>query len=393
MLDEERPPQQRQLQNVHSLYDPTEDGKYLIKSRIGYSEKAKQKKRIAAINHDGLFELFKVKENCNSAKKSYKKVVLSSCKVELFRRHRERSVHMCIKQSGRRTIEIIVCDENCLLSPATATSRVKTTEHWLAAFRQFAAACPDKLPPEVPARPTHRDRGFKSVKEACVVSRASKLLSAQSYSEDCVAGQLRVLLPTWVTRYVTLCSNGVLQVYKGTQSKSGIEQEIDLNEFSLIPDQNEKGSNFYMYPTEEAKIHASMYAHPLSIDINQIQMSKRAIWMKYLSDFTPEKRRLDRSFKSDSVDSTPKLAKFSRSSTKTSLLSLDRKDVQFIESEEHHRRVIDEEERATSVGYISPDAAAARSPHVTSPTSTIALEDLLRLDEVKRVFIPFLFIF
>ena len=267
-----------------------------------------------------------------------------------------------------------------MVSPTTATSRVKTTEHWLAAFRQFAAACPDKLPPEVPARPTHRDRGFKSVKEACVVSRASKMLTAQSYSEDCVAGQLRVLLPTWVTRYVTLCSNGVLQVYKGTQSKSGIEHEIDLNEFSLMPDQNAQGSNFYMYPTEEAKIHASMYAHPLSIDINQIQMSKRAIWMKYLSDFTPEKRRLERSFKSDSVDSTPKLTKFSRSSTKTSL-SLDRnaKDTQFIESEDH--RVIDEEERATSVGYISPDAA--RSPHVTSPTSTIALEDLLRLDEVN----------
>ena len=174
----------------------------------------------------------------------------------------------------------------------------------------------------------------------------------------------------------------MLQVYKGTQSKSGIEHEIDLNEFSLKPDQNVTGSNFYMSPMlpEEynQKQEMKMYSHPLSIDINQIEMSKRAIWMKYLSDFTPEKRRLERSFKSESVDSTPKLAKFSRSSTKTSL-SLDRiKDQHdFIESD---HQVIDEE-RATSVGYISPDAI---SPHLMSPTSTIALEDLLRLDEIKN---------
>ena len=179
--------------DFNSNCDFTEDGKYMIKSRVGYNEKAKQKKRIAAVNHDGLFELFKVKENGNSAKKSYKKVVLSSCTIEIFRRHREKSVHMCIKQSGRRTIEIIVCDEIC------GSSRIKTTEHWLNAFRHFAASCPDKLPPEVPARPTHRDRGFKTVKECKVVSRASKLMSTDSYHEDCVAGQLRVLLPTWVS--------------------------------------------------------------------------------------------------------------------------------------------------------------------------------------------------
>ena len=174
----------------------------------------------------------------------------------------------------------------------------------------------------------------------------------------------------------------MLQVYKGTQSKSGIEHEIDLNEFSLKPDQNITGSNFYMSPLlpEEynQKQEMKMYSHPLSIDINQIEMSKRAIWMKYLSDFTPEKRRLERSFKSESVDSTPKLTKFSRSSTKTSL-SLDRLKDQhdFIESD---HQVIDEE-RAVSVGYISPDAV---SPQLMSPTSTIALEDLLRLDEIKN---------
>ena len=106
-------------------------------------------------------------------------------------------------------------------------------------------------------------------------------------------------------------------------------------------------------------------------------MAKRATWMKYLSGFTPEKRRLERSFKSDSVDSTPKPAKFSRSSTKTSI-SLGLKDP--LELNEIESDIIDEE-KATSVGYISPDVV---SPNIMSPTSTIALEDLLRVEEIKN---------
>ena len=34
------------------------------------------------------------------------------------------------------------------------------------------------------------------------------------YEEECIAGQLRVLMPVWEIRYVTLCSNGAVQVFK-----------------------------------------------------------------------------------------------------------------------------------------------------------------------------------
>ena len=86
---------------------------------------------------------------------------------------------------------------------------------WLDAFKRHAACCPEHLPPEVPTRPTARDRGFRNLKEAQRASRQSVMITNDTmYEEECIAGQLRVLLPVWETRYVTLCSNGAVQVFK-----------------------------------------------------------------------------------------------------------------------------------------------------------------------------------
>ena len=86
---------------------------------------------------------------------------------------------------------------------------------WLDAFKRHAACCPEHLPPEVPTRPTARDRGFRNLKEAQRASRQSVMITNDTmYEEECIAGQLRVLVPVWETRYVTLCSNGAVQVFK-----------------------------------------------------------------------------------------------------------------------------------------------------------------------------------
>ena len=86
---------------------------------------------------------------------------------------------------------------------------------WLDAFKRHAACCPEHLPPEVPTRPTARDRGFRNLKEAQRASRQSVMITNDTmYEEECIAGQLRVLMPVWETRYVTLCSNGAVQVFK-----------------------------------------------------------------------------------------------------------------------------------------------------------------------------------
>jgi len=86
---------------------------------------------------------------------------------------------------------------------------------WLDAFKRHAACCPENLPPEVPTRPTARDRGFRNLKEAQRASRQSVMITNDTmYEEECIAGQLRVLIPVWETRYVTLCSNGAVQVFK-----------------------------------------------------------------------------------------------------------------------------------------------------------------------------------
>ena len=50
----------------------------------------------------------------------------------------------------------------------------------------------------------------------------------------------------WSTRYVTLCSNGVLQVYKGNNGKNDVEFEVNLNEFDLVADQDYVSSNFFI---------------------------------------------------------------------------------------------------------------------------------------------------
>ena len=41
------------------------------------------------------------------------------------------------------------------------------------------------------------------------------------------------------------------------------------------------------------------YNHPLCVDVggNQLETQKRALWMKYLMDFTPEKRKHAQSYK------------------------------------------------------------------------------------------------
>ena len=48
--------------------------KTYLKARIGYREKNKVKKRIAAVTNHGLLEFFKVKEDGSEASKSFKKI-------------------------------------------------------------------------------------------------------------------------------------------------------------------------------------------------------------------------------------------------------------------------------------------------------------------------------
>ena len=95
-----------------------------------------------------------------------------------------------------------------------------------------------------------------------------------------------------------------MTVIIGTTGKSGIEFEVNLNEHDLMADQHALASNFFIRPHD---LSSSKYNHPLSIDFNQLETQKKALWIKYLMDFTPEKRKHARSYKSDSVESTPKL--------------------------------------------------------------------------------------
>ena len=87
-------------------------------------------------------------------------------------------------------------------------------------------------------RYTVREPHLKSVKEACTVSRSSKCSMVERRSVF-----VHTVKNAWpgnsgsvahlATRYVTLCSNGVLQVYKGNQSKSGCRSRNQLDDFTL----------------------------------------------------------------------------------------------------------------------------------------------------------------
>ena len=90
-------------------------------------------------------------------------------------------------------------------------------------------------------------------------------------------------------------------------------------------------------------------------------MNKRPMWMKGLSDFTVDKRNA--SYKSESVDSTPKLGKknmFTRTSTKSSLNIDEAKNRSSVENQSHLLEIdeseismIEEKEESNSLGYIS----------------------------------------
>ena len=122
------------------------------------------------------------------------------------------------------------------------------------AFKRHAACCPENLPPEVPTRPTARDRGFRNLKEAQRASRQSVMITNETmYKEECIAGQLRVLMPVWETRYVTLCSNGAVQVFKVSYNEIQPTHLIDqmvlpaLKKSSCLTSKDYQSSKFDLF--------------------------------------------------------------------------------------------------------------------------------------------------
>ena len=98
--------------------------------------------------------------------------------------------------------------------------------------------------------------------------------------------------------------------------------------------------------------------------------------MKGLSDFTVDKRNA--SYKSESVDSTPKLGKkrdiFTRTSTKSSLNIDDTKNRSSVENQsnlleidESEISMIEEKEESNSLGYISGQSNEDYRHFVQSP--------------------------
>ena len=153
--------------------------------------------------------------------------------------------------------------------------------------------------------------------------------------------------------------------FKGHNSKTGVQYELNLNDFDLVPDQGQCGSNFFLEPLRRLSTPTRICKNnPLGLDISQLPMNKRPMWMKGLSDFTVDKRNA--SYKSESVDSTPKLGKknmFTRTSTKSSLNIDDTKNrssnslienqSHLLEIDESEISMIEEKEESNSLGYIS----------------------------------------
>ena len=129
-----------------------------------------------------------------------------------------------------------------------------------------------------------------------------------------------------------------------------------------MPDQGQCGSNFFLEPIRRLSSPTKICRNdPIGLDISQLPMNKRPMWMKGLSDFTVDKRNA--SYKSESVDSTPKLGKknmFTRTSTKSSLNIDEAKNRSSVENQSHLLEIdeseismIEEKEESNSLGYIS----------------------------------------